>query len=213
MLYINSIEDIEKVFREGTLAEVTAVLRHRELQPIWLTAEGLRARAILHERDPEMFPAPPPSEVHAAYQASDSAATKALFARLKPHGADGKLAIELFRACKASARAKVYRGGVRGVGTYRSMSYDRKQAAMDRLCHVLEEIQGTHEWGWGIDDMQPVHRHVLYLDLPTGQVSFHTDARGKGPDYGKEWDGQLGQSADRICRWIQQILSAPAGSA
>ena len=205
MLYINSIEDIEKVFREGQLAEVRAVLRHRELAPIFLTAEGLRALAILRQRNPRTFRAPPPSETHAIYEASDGTATKALFARLKARGTGGQLAIELFQACKSSERAKVYRGGVRGRGSFRSMAYDRTQDAMDSLCDVLAQAE-SFKWGWGIDGKQPVHRHVLYVDLPTGQVSFHTDMRGSGPDYDKDWDGQPGQSADRICRWIEQIL-------
>ena len=70
MLYINSIEDIEKVFREGQPAEVRAVLQHRELAPIFLTEEGLRALAILRQRNPRTFRAPAsslrPSEAQAA---------------------------------------------------------------------------------------------------------------------------------------------------
>jgi hypothetical protein len=70
MLYINSIEDIEKVFREGQPAEVRAVLRHRELAPIFLTEEGLRALAILRQRDPNAFRAPASSPRPSAAQAA-----------------------------------------------------------------------------------------------------------------------------------------------
>src|SRR5215467_111631 len=86
MLYINSIEDIEKVLREGQLAEVRAVLRHRELAPIFLTEEGLRALAILRQRDPHTFRASASSHRPSAAQAA--AASKP--ARRRPHKAAGK---------------------------------------------------------------------------------------------------------------------------
>jgi hypothetical protein len=152
------------------------------------------------------------AEVYAVYKGSDGEATKALYAVLRERGVTGALAVELFRAQKASERAKLYRGGVRGQGSYRGMAYDRKQWAMDNLCKALLQSCSLLQWGWGVDDKQAVHRHVLYVDLPTGQVSFHTGARGEGADYGKPWDGMPGQSADRICRWVARIL-APAEAA
>jgi hypothetical protein len=59
----------------------------------------------------------PSGDVHAIYGASDGPATRALFSLLKRHGINGQLANALFRACKSSERAKVYRGGVRGRGS------------------------------------------------------------------------------------------------
>lgn len=136
------------------------------------------------------------------YQGSDGDATKALFEELGRVGVAGALAVNLFRACKNSERAKVYRGR-----RYRGAAYDRKQWAMDNLTHALAAFSGpTIAWGWGIDEKQPVHRHVLYVELPTGQVSFHTEHRGKGPDYGKPWDGVPNVSADRILRWCARLL-------
>src|SRR5579871_3084039 len=151
------------------------------------------------------------ADVYRIYQGSDGDATKALFAELRQYGMIGALAVELFRAQKASERAKVYRGGIRGRGSYKGMAYDRKQWAMDNLCKALAQSCGLYEWGWGVDDKQPVHRHVLYVDLPTGQVSFHNGYRGEGPDYGKPWDGMPGQSADRVCGWIARILAPQEG--
>lgn len=146
--------------------------------------------------------------VQAIYDGSDGEATKALFARLATFAAIGEVAINLFRASKSSGRAKVYRGGVRGQGSYRGMAYERKQWSMDNLCRVLtthaSDVSVT--WGWKEDPAAAYHRWVLYVDLPTGQVSFHTSARGAGPDYGGEWDGVLGVSADRIVRWCEAIL-------
>lgn len=45
------------------------------------------------------------------YDGSDGDATKALYERLAKLGAIGEIALNLFRAHKNSARAKVYRGG------------------------------------------------------------------------------------------------------
>lgn len=146
------------------------------------------------------------ADVRRVYQGSDGDATKALYARLTTLGPRGDIAVNLFRACKASERAKVYRGG-----GHRGQAYERKQWAMDNLCTMLVACadQVGIEWGWGVDSKQAFHQHVLYAELPTGQVSFHTAARGKGPTHAKAWDGVPGQSADRICRWIGRLL-APA---
>lgn len=143
------------------------------------------------------------------YEGSDGDATKALYAQLeRDHGAAGIVAVNLFRAQKASARAKVYRGGVPGRGSYRSMAYDRKQWAMDNLCWVLGEHAAALGivWGWGVDAKQEFHRDVLYVDLPTGQVSFHTAVRGGGPAYERPWDGVRDASAQRICSWVGRLL-------
>jgi hypothetical protein len=149
------------------------------------------------------------AEVLSVYRGSDGDKTRALYGRLETLGPDGALAVNLFRAQKASERAKVYRGGVAGRGSYSGMAYDRKQWATDNLCAAL--AGAGLGWGWGVDSKQPVHRHVLYVDLPTGQISFHAAARGIGPDYPGEWDGVPGQSADRILRWCARLLAqAPA---
>ncbi len=150
------------------------------------------------------------TDVIRIYQGSNGDATKALYAELERLGPIGAMGVNLFRACKSSERAKEYRG--RG---HRGAAYDRKQWSIDNLCEVLTAEAGPLgiAWGWGIDDKQDFHRHVLYVELPTGQVSFHTTSRGKGPDYGKPWDGVRGQSADRICRFVARLLKpevAPA---
>ncbi len=144
------------------------------------------------------------ADVLAIYDASDGEATKALYARLEQLGAVGFIATNLFRAQKSSSRAKVYRGG-----RYRRAAYDRKQWAMINLANALvENASGLGmRWGWGIDETQPRRSTVLYIDLPTGQVSFHTEARGPGPDYPAEWDGAVGTAPTRICRWIGELLA------
>lgn len=145
------------------------------------------------------------ADVLRVYLGSDGDATKALYAQLETLGPVGVIAVNLFRAQKNSERAKVYRGG-----GYRGMAYDRKQWAMDNLAAALAaHAEGAGiGWGWGDDPAQPMHRAVLYVDLPTGQVSFHTAARGTGPDYPGAWDGMPGQSPDRICRWVARLFAA-----
>ena len=145
------------------------------------------------------------ASVISVYRGSDGDATKALYARLEALGPLGFIAVNLFRAQKASERAKVYRGG-----GYRGMAYDRKQWALDNLCRALTEHAADQgiAWGWGEDPAQPVHKHVLYVDLPTGQVSFHAPSRGEGPDYPRAWDGVPGQSPDRIIRFVARLLDA-----
>lgn len=146
--------------------------------------------------------------VLAVYEGSDGDATKALYQRLGAIGLVGQVAVNLFRAQKASARAKVYRGGERGRGSYRRMAYDRKGWALDQLCDALDAHQDAHGlvWGWGIDPKQEVHRHVLYIELPTGQVSFHSGERGRGPAYPGDWDGARGMSPARVCRFVADLL-------
>jgi hypothetical protein len=56
------------------------------------------------------------------------------------------------------------------------------------------------------DPATPAYSHVLYVDLPTGQVSFHTAARDDGPAYAGAWDGIKGQGPDRIIRWVARLL-------
>ncbi len=142
-------------------------------------------------------------EIMQVYAASDGEATKALYARLEALGYAGHVAVNLFRACKCSERAKVYRGG-----GYRGAAYDRKQWAMSNLDKALAEHGAALRivWGWATDPTQAFHNQVLYVELPTGQVSFHTAERGSGPDYAGVWDGARSQAPTRICRWIVWLL-------
>ena len=114
----------------------------------------------------------------AVYQGSDGDATKALYAQLEQLGPIGAIALNLFRAQKNSERAKKYRGG-NSRGRYRDQAYDRKAWAMGNLAQALTAHAQSIalSWGWGIDAEQAYHTVVLYIDLPTGQVSFHTDRR------------------------------------
>ncbi len=141
------------------------------------------------------------------YEGSDGAATKRFYADLETRGPLGLIAVNLFRAQKCSARAKKYRGGVRGVGSYRGMAYERKSWSVSNLCQILAEHGPTVgiTFGWGLDLRQEFNRYVLYVDLPQGQVSFHSPSRGKGPDYQGQWDGQH-RSAERILAFCDVVM-------
>lgn len=138
-------------------------------------------------------------EVMIIYSGSNGEATRGLYDRLALLGPAGEIAANLFRACKNSERAKVYRGR-----NNRGAAYDTKAWAMGNLCRILaEHAQAVGiEWGWAVDPEQPIHRYVLYVELPSGQVSFHSEVRFSGPDYGKPWDGVQKAAPGRIAKWI-----------
>jgi hypothetical protein len=147
------------------------------------------------------------ARVTGVYEGSDALATRALYAELTAVGRSGELAVNLMRACKKSERAKVYRGR-----HYRESSYDGKQWAMGEICRLLVYYPELVEaWGWGEDTKQAFHTWVLYVELPQGQVSFHTAARGEGPNYFKPWDGQVGFSPGRIVTFAAQLLEENSG--
>lgn len=136
----------------------------------------------------------------AIYLGSDGKQTMALYARLEALGPMGVVAMNVFRAQKCSERAKSYSR------RYRNEAYGRKTWSMGLLATAMA---GTAmPWGWKEDPTQEFHRWVLYVELPTGQVSFHTDTRGQGPDYAGEWDQQRGVAAVRVCKWVQTLLDA-----
>ena len=145
-------------------------------------------------------------EVAAVYNGSNGDLTLDLYRRLNALGPIGNIAVNVFRAQKASERAKVYRGGTGGQ-SYRSMAYEKKRWSMTTLCEALTKHSALGiRWGWAVDPNQEVHRHILYVDLPTGQVSWHTDQRAAGPDYPGEWDRAVGSAPNRICAWVAQFL-------
>jgi len=153
--------------------------------------------------------------VQEIYDGSDRDATKALYARLGLYGPIGEVALNLFRAQKSSARAKVYHGGKRTKGlyeSYSSMAYKRKSWAMSNLCAILAqhaEALGII-YGWQRDQETPGYPFVLYVDLPLGQVSFHAPTRGLGPNYTGQWDRTpRGTSTKRIVQWCEELLDVP----
>ena len=151
------------------------------------------------------------ADVMTIYRGSDGNATTALYKTLHEHGAAGWIAVNLFRALKCSERAKSYRGH-----GYRSAAYDRKQWSINNLAvcllHHAKELGIV--WGWKIDPEQRKHDQVIYIELPgIGQVSFHTELRGQGPDFEGEWDGARGLSPQRVCQFVCRVLRGEAKAA
>jgi len=146
------------------------------------------------------------------YLGSDGEVTKAYYRELEKYGPAGIVAVNLFRAQKCSARAKVYRGGIRGKGSFKSMAYDRKNWSLNNLCHALMEHAASLGigFGWKADPATKGYEWVLYVDLPSGQVSFHSPKRMPGPEYRGEWDG-VGRSAERILEWCDALRGLPKG--
>lgn len=140
------------------------------------------------------------------YRGSDGADTRALYADLvRVGGPYGNIAMNLFRAQKCSERAKKYRGGIPGKGSYRQMAYDRKNWSLSELCKSLKE--SSLRWGWKKDPRTARFSWVLYVDLPPGQVSFHSEARYDGPDYPGDWDQQPRMSPQRIVSFCEKVLA------
>jgi hypothetical protein len=149
-------------------------------------------------------------DILAVYAGSDAEATKALYARLLTFAPRGVVAVNLLRTCKASERAKKYRGKPgRGQPTYRQMAYDKKDWSIGELCRALRDAPDVvPSWGWGRDPKAIGFENVLYVDIPgAGQVSFHTEHRRDGADYGGVWNGVRLQAPNRICKWAEAILA------
>ena len=122
---------------------------------------------------------------------------------LAKRGAAGAVACALFRAFNNSFRAKKGR-------KQRRERYDRKGDALKSLCTSLVEFNPRlhFKWGWGRDEGTRGYSDVLYVDIPTGQVSFHSAGRYQGPRYKGRWDGSK-ESRERIADWCDQLLLLP----
>ena len=143
------------------------------------------------------------------FEGSDAEITRAYYASLARRGPVGDVAVNLFRAQKCSTRAKRYRGGVRGVGSYKSMAYQTKTWAMENVCRCLS-AQGKQlriKFGWKADPecvFAEKSSWVLYVDLPQGQVSFHSPARLSPENYAGEWDRER-KSEERILAFCDSV--------
>lgn len=88
----------------------------------------------------------------------------------------------------------------------RENDYQAKELAVRDAC-ALAPLAGIR-FGWkreeGVDPPW-----VVYFDLPTGQVSFHSPVRGEGPEYPEEWDGRRA-STRRIKELIGRLVEQDA---
>lgn len=145
------------------------------------------------------------------FYGSDGAATREFYVNLERAGAIGIVGMNLFRAQKASSRAKKYRGGIRGVGSFKSLAYGKKNWSIEQLSLTLGKFgpELGISFGWKMDPGVPLHGEaswVIYIDLPQGQVSFHSPQRFSGPDYPGEWDGKH-ESENRIIEFCDVVFT------
>lgn len=141
------------------------------------------------------------------YTGSDGEVTKAYYAELEKFDSIGLVALNLFRAQKCSKRAKGYRRRA-----HKESAYDRKNWSLEQLCQVLK-LRGAElgiGYGWKQDLKTIGFEWVLYVDLPQGQVSFHSAVRLEGPDYAGDWD-KTKLSAERILAFCDSVTGAIPG--
>lgn len=132
---------------------------------------------------------------------NDGRVTMAYYEEMNAKGSLGKIAVALFRAQKRSVAAKRYKRG-----QFRRRAYDVKNWSMSELCRLLTSEPHKMLWGWKRDPDTPGYEWVLYVDLPTGQVSFHSPQRIDGPDYPGDWD-HAHASVERIIAFCDQVAS------
>ena len=141
------------------------------------------------------------------YEGSDGVATRNFYEEMNSKSIHGELATALFRAQKRSSSAKKYRGR-----RYTEAAYSVKNWSLGEICRILTLIDKhtfdpptPYTWGWKLDPDTPGYQWVLYVDLPQGQVSFHSLDRLKGPDYLGDWDGKR-LSEERIIAFCDSII-------
>lgn len=138
-------------------------------------------------------------DANEVFNQNDGDVTKAYYKDMNAIGPMGELAVALFRAQKRSTAAKRYRRG-----KFRHLAYDVKNWSLSEICRVLIEHTIDLKWGWKRDPATPGFEWVLYVDLPNGQVSFHSANRLQGPDYEGMFDGAY-TSQKRICEFCNSI--------
>jgi len=84
----------------------------------------------------------------------------------------------------------------------------REEISRRRACAALAEHGEALgiAYGWKRDPLAFTNPWVLYVDLPNGQVSFHSPARGEGPDYAGEWDA-MHASEERILAFCDGVTN------
>lgn len=140
-----------------------------------------------------------------AFESRNPSVTVAFQSSLLSRGVAGQLAFGVFRAQKRSTVAKGQRRG-----KYRRGCYDGKNEALkyvDSLMQIHARNLGL-TWGWGIDRSQEYHSSVLYVDLPTGQCSFHSESSVSTTVYRGNWD-RKSNSRDAILAYCDEVLLLP----
>lgn len=138
-----------------------------------------------------------------AYDSRKPEETTAFYDVLIRRGPVGQVAFGLFRAQKRSHVAKGYRRR-----RWRNGAYDAKGEAL-RYLNAALAAHGALKWGWGRDLMVDRYSHVLYVETPHGQVSFHSESNHGGPEFAGEWDGVREVSEKRVVRFCDDVTRLP----
>ena len=198
-----------------------AVARYADTIPLWrpddlldwvprvvversARATAVELRAIEQRRQRERMERCQPATL--AYHESDASRTKRLLRALTATGQLGRIASDLFRAQKSSARARSIEAV--STGDPRIPSWPTGARARCWPLFAKRWSRMPRVWsGAGARTLPGIFaRWVLYVELPTGQVSFHSPDRLDGPVYPGAWDGMRDASAGRILRLCDQIL-------
>ena len=163
--------------------------------------------------------APPPAAPSVRAEAARRGAETRRINRVLGATPLGRLLIALRTAQEASQRAKSraadglrYREYHDG-SEYRWSNYRRSRQAREndyeeKRAAVADAVGMARaagiNFGWRRDGSRIPW--VVYFDLPTGQVSFHIEDRGEGPDYDKPWDGVQNASGTRITAAITELV-------
>ncbi|WP_145257881.1 hypothetical protein [Planctomycetes bacterium Pan216] len=73
---------------------------------------------------------------------------------------------------------------------------------------ALEKIESIN-WGWKEDPETPRYDKILYVDLPQGQASFHSEERYSDREYYGWWDGS-GKTTPRVMAFCDSIMARDA---
>ncbi len=148
-------------------------------------------------------------DVTAIYEGSNGDLTSALYRHLESLGPRGVVAMNLFRASKCSARAKLYvsKRKTRTNRGYSNDAYSRKEWSLGLLCRCLAAEASSLRigWGWSRDESSVGFEDVIYVDLPNGQCSFHNAKRLTGPDYLGQWSGKF-DSKIVVLDFVKSVL-------
>lgn len=142
--------------------------------------------------------------VREVFAQNNGAVTVAFYEALAALGPLGLVARDLFRAQKRSNAAKRYKRG-----RFKREAYEVKQYAMSELAKTLTEHADALQitWGWGYDAPREPHAWVLYVQTDDRwQCSYHTGARGNGPDFPLFWDG--GNSEAAMVAFVAHVIDA-----
>lgn len=86
----------------------------------------------------------------------------------------------------------------------RQRDYAEKSQSIAHACNAAGEAGIVFGWAPSLQEDVP---WIVYFDLPTGQMSFHCNKRGQGPEYGGNWDGLKDEGTNRVQRAIDGLIT------